>query len=159
MADIVLDISLWIHVLSAIAWFGSIIAVVYIIIPSIANKSSSNKGELLSSMSKRFARVSEVSSLVILITGVYQTYETGLLNVNALLDTLSGNLLVIKVLFFIVFAAIGVRAGIILTKLETDITKEKLDPILKRVKILFYVDSVIGLIIILIGIVLTQGVP
>ena len=142
-----------IHGLSAIAWFGSVLAMEFIIIPSFANNNITQSAIILPAASKRFARVAEISSGLILITGVYQTYVDGYLNAS-LFTTTFGYLVLIKTLLFMVFGGLGVMAGIKITKIDQLIIKEKLDIALKQSKNLFHLDIVVGLVIIIIAVLL-----
>ncbi len=153
MTDVIFIFSIWIHVLSAIAWFGSVLAMEFIIIPSFVNSNVTQNAILLPAASKRFARVAEISSGLILITGVYQTYVDGYLN-TSLFTTTFGYLVLIKTVLFIVFAGLGVMAGIKITKIDQLIVKEKLDYELKQSQNLFYLDIVVGLVIIIIAVLL-----
>ena len=154
MTNIFLFTSIWIHVLSAIIWFGSVLAMEFLVIPSFSNNSGQPIGKVLSNMSKKYARLSEVASGLIFITGIYQTYANGYLDVSKLLTTFYGNLILAKILLFVIFAGLGVMAGLKVAKLDAEITSEKLEPILKKARNLFYIDIFVGLLIILIAIAL-----
>ena len=81
--------------MSAIAWLGSLVAIEFIFLPSLINKMGSIDRELVINTSKKFITISQISSLLILITGVYQTFDTGYFDVTKLFQTAHGNLIVI----------------------------------------------------------------
>ncbi len=151
-------ISLWIHVLSAIIWLGSVIAMEFIILTTFKNGNDTSNGYILSAMSKKYARVSEISSVLILITGIYQTYANNYLDINKLINTAYGNLLLLKVILFFIFAGVGVAAGIGIAKLDNSVSKDIFDKTIKKSNILFSVDIIIGLLIIIIAIALRVNV-
>jgi len=154
MATIILFISVWIHVLSAITWLGSMIAMEFIILSSIKKDDSFTNGQILSSMSKNFARLSETASGLIFITGIYQVYADKYLDVNKLLSTTFGNLVLLKVILFFVFAGLGVAASLKITKLDSTLSRENLESALRKANMFFALDIVIGIVIILISIAL-----
>ena len=149
--------SILIHVLSAIAWVGSLIAMEFVFIPSFISISSSNIDMLINS-NKRIALVAQLSSALILITGLYQTFDIGYLDFSKLIQTSFGNLILLKVLLYILFAGIGIKTGQNIAKIGPNISKEKLQIILVHERKILYLDLLIGFLIITIAIALVINV-
>ena len=157
LVNIVLYSSVWIHVISAIIWLGSVIAMEFIILPALNNNIGPNNSIFLSGMSKKYARVSEITSALILITGVYQTYANGYLDVNKLFSTGYGNLVLVKVMLFFIFAGVGVSAGMKLAHLDSTSSNEQILQGIQKAKMMFLVDIIVGLFIIVVAVALSFG--
>ena len=152
-----LYISVLIHVLSAIAWLGSLIALDFILIPSFISNSSSDVGLLISS-NRKYALIARITSSLILITGIYQTFHLGYLDVTKLFQTIYGNLILLKVILFFVFAGIGVKTAHDIDNIDPNSSKENLHLVLAKERKLLYIDLLIGFLIIIIAISLVYNV-
>lgn len=153
MATLILFLSIWIHVLSAITWLGCMIAEL-VILSLIKKEESFTNGHMLSAMSKNFARLYEIASGLLLITGIYQVYADNYLSVSGLVNTTFGNTVLLKIVLFFVFAGLGVVGGLKLAKLESNVSREELQNAFKQATNYFTLDVAIGVIIILLSIVL-----
>ncbi len=148
-------LSLVIHILSAIAWLGSLITLEFILIPSFINNPTPINDQLLYNVNKKYISIAHIASVTILITGLYQTFNIGYLSFTKLFQTSYGNLILFKVLLYFIFVIIGLFSGLKLTNVESNISKEKLELLLKKTKDLLYLDSLIGLLIIIVAISLS----
>ena len=158
MADIFLLLSIWVHVLSAIAWLGSSIAVLFILIPHlIANLDASNKVSF-DVMGKRLALIGQASSGLILITGIYQTFADNVLSFHGLFETFFGNVLLVKVFLYVVFAGLSEVIAARLKKLGNDSSSDKVNTTLNKIKNMEFINIVIGILIIIIAVFLRYNV-
>ena len=152
MVELVLYFSIWLHVLSAITWFGAVLAMEFIVFPSFENKLVPESVSILRPLTKRSAKISELASGLILITGLYQTYATGYFSLSKLLGSLTGNLILLKVILFIVFAGLAEVAAVKVTKLSQTVSTEVLHKAIAKAKNLLLIDVFVGLAIVLIAI-------
>ena len=150
-----LYMSVLIHVLSAIAWLGSLVALDFILIPSFI---SSSDVEWLISSNRKYALIARITSLLILITGICQTFHLGYLDITKLFQTSYGNLILLKVILFFIFAGLAVKAAHDIDNSDPNISKENLQLVLVKERKLLYIDLLIGLIIIIIDIALVYNV-
>ena len=153
----ILYISVLINVLSAIAWLGSLIALEFILIPSFISSSNSNVGLLIHS-NRKYALIARITSGLILITGIYQTFDNGYLDVSKLFQTIYGNLILLKVLLFVIFAVLGIKSAHDIDNIDPNISKENLQLVLGKERKLLYIDLIVGILIIIIAISLVYNV-
>ena len=150
-------ISVLIHILSAIAWLGSLVALIFIVIPAYIKRTDVITKDLLVDISKRYIVVVQASSALILITGLYQTFDIQYLDINKLFFTIYGNLILLKILLYFVFVIIGIRTGLILTKVD-NLSKENIEKLVQKAKIWLFIDLGIGIFIVIIALSLSINV-
>lgn len=146
------QISLLIHLFCAIVWLGSLVALEFIVIPSFLSESTSFTGELVRTVSKKYSLVAQISSIIILITGIYQTFAIGYLDITQLAQTFIGNLIILKVALYFIFGGISIRASRMLFNFTSEVTIDHLRVLLTKSRNLFFADVIIGLLIMLIAI-------
>lgn len=150
-------LSLLIHILSAIAWLGSLFAIEFIFIPPFIS-SPSLHAEILNKTNKKYVLIAQISSILILITGLYQTFDIGYLSITKLFQTTFGILILLKAILFFIFAGLGISTALKMSNIDQNIPKEKLQNILVNERKIFFIDLLVGLLIIIIAMLLTNGV-
>lgn len=157
MLDIGLELVAWVHVFSAIIWFGSIITIFFIIIPSIKKSEISNKANLLIQMGKRVGIVVGIATGLVLLTGILRVWYVIGDNINLLLNSFWGNVLLLKVLLFLVFASTSGIMGKKLGDFTPQSTNEEVLQKFEQIKFLGLVNVLLGAVIILLAVVLRYG--
>ena len=147
-----LYVSIVIHVFSAITWLGSLITLEFILIPSLINDSNAINGDLVKSVNKGYTSVAHIASAAILVTGLFQTFDIGYLNISRLLQTMIGNLIITKVFLYVVFVIISIKIGLVLNKIDSTKQREDLERLLKQTRKLLYLDLFVGMVIVIIAI-------
>lgn len=151
-------LTLVIHVLSAIAWLGGLTALDFVFIPSLISNESTITGDFVRNTSKRYALITQVASLLLLLTGITLTFDLGYLDVNKLFQTVYGHIILVKVSLYLIFAILGAIGGNMLLKLDDSITKEALLPLLRKARNILVIDLSIGVIIVILAISLAVNV-
>ena len=152
MADIVNLILDSVHLLSVIVWIGGAIFSDRILLPSMSAISPDQAGKLMGGILKRFTPLVWGLISIIGFTGLIRSYLKGSVNISFLLDTSSGNILLLKVALVCTMLAFGLlitRAGL---KLSKSPSPEYALKVRKRIKFLSETNIVVGIIVILLAV-------
>jgi uncharacterized membrane protein len=102
MADITLILISWIHILAIVIWAGGAIFLEYILNPNLSKLHPKEAGVLSEGIGKQFGILGWVTVVLIAGTGLLRMYMTNMLSVDLLLNSSYGNVLLLKILIFLV---------------------------------------------------------
>lgn len=148
----------WIHLLAVIFWIGGAIFFDMILQPSLKSISPDQLGKLNQAVVKRFMPLVWGAIIIIAATGLLQANYIGVLSSNVLFGTGYGNVLLVKMVIFLVMLMIGLvitRVGI---RLSRGATPEYAMRAQKQIKILSEANIVLGIIVVLLAVTLRIGV-
>ena len=94
------------HVVAISVWIGGLAMLVFVLRGAISPLDLVNRGRLLASVLVRFSTIAGVCVAVVLLTGIVQSFVY-VRNLDNLLDTEYGQILLAKILVFVVMLAIG----------------------------------------------------
>ena len=152
MVDIVHLILDGVHLLAIMVWIGGAIFLDRILQPSMSSIPPDQAGKLMAGILKRFTPLAGSSFAIIGITGIIRSYLKGSVNIAFLLESSSGNLLLLKaalVCVMLVFGLVLARTG---KKLEKRPSPEDARKIQKRIKLLSETNIGVGIIVVLLAV-------
>jgi uncharacterized membrane protein len=85
----------WIHVLAASAWFGEVVAINFILIPSLSSHEGSSRKEFLNLVFPKVFRMASILSFTAAVTGALLLYHHTHFDLFSLGDTLWGRMVFI----------------------------------------------------------------
>ena len=132
-----------------IIWIGGAIFYDRVLAPSMSAISPDQVGKLMGAIGKRFTPLVWGLISIIGITGLIRSYLKGTMNISFLLDTSSGNILLLKAILVCTMLAFGLlitKAGLQLPKSPSPEYALKIQ---KRIKLLSERNIVVGIIVIL----------
>ncbi|OGW48271.1 MAG: hypothetical protein A2078_03090 [Nitrospirae bacterium GWC2_57_9] len=112
MNGLLLTVTTWIHLLSAVVWIGGIFFILYVALP-VARKTLYQPGKIMGPLSKRFVPPANISIFLIIASGIIMS-----INSHEDLTSLSGpraQSLFVKILLVVIMASIHFYRGLILT--------------------------------------------
>lgn len=94
------DIVLWIHILSAIFFVGGSFFIWVVVIPASYKITDDEKlrTRIVGLIGKQFALFTDITLIILIITGIYNSTWYLNYNINALFDTTGGRILFIKII-------------------------------------------------------------
>ena len=152
MVDLLIVTMTWIHVLSAILYIGSALAFQFIFLPLVMKQSNDSNAQTIVVLGKRMGLAGQISSGLLVVTGLYLAFVNNILDLNALTSTTAGNILVVKVILFVVFAGLAESIAASLKKIPDKLENEKVTELLKKVQFKEYINLFIGFVIILLAV-------
>jgi uncharacterized membrane protein len=157
VSNLLLVLINWIHIVGVVVWGGGAIFLTFILTPNLTRLPPKDAGALSMEVSKQFTKIGWLSIIVIGLTGLLRMFFTNTLNINLLLNTSYGQILLIKTLIFLVMI-VGVTQ-IISTgaKLSTVSGPEEVSPLQKRIALLSKSIISLGIIAILLAVALRHG--
>ena len=123
MREILLIISTWIHLLSAVVWVGGIFFVLFVALPA-AKRILGQQGKLMGAIGKRFVPLANISILLILISGISMTLTSHSFSEVVSLNSSWSQSLLIKILVALTMMSIHFYRGLILTPKIEKLTAE-----------------------------------
>lgn len=114
MGRLLLAITAWVHLLSAIVWIGGIFFILHVALP-VAGKTLDQPGKIMGPLSKRFIPLANVSILLIIATGIIMSIASHDFAGPAGLSGLRAQSLVVKILLVVIMTSIHFYRGLILT--------------------------------------------
>jgi uncharacterized membrane protein len=102
MANILLILISWIHILSIVIWAGGAIFLEYILYPNLSKLHPKEAGVVSQGVGKQFGIIGWVAVVLVAGTGLLRMYMTNILSVNLLLNSSYGKILLLKILIFVV---------------------------------------------------------
>ena len=154
LVDYILELIAWLHVLGAILWFGGILTLEFVITPSFKKSDAPNKADILFHMGKQVGMAVTVSASLVLVTGVLRVWYVIGFDFGLLLDTFWGNVLILKILLFFIFGALGGSMGKTLGTLTPQSSNEEVKIAFEKIKKTQILDVIVGVLIILLAVTL-----
>ena len=114
MAGILLAVTAWVHLLSAVVWIGGIFFILYVALP-VAGKTLDQPGKIMGPLSKRFVPLANISILLIIVTGIIMSIASHEFVGPAGLSGLRAQSLFVKILFVVIMINIHFYRGLLLT--------------------------------------------
>jgi uncharacterized membrane protein len=151
MADIVLIVLDYVHILSVMVWIGGGIYFLRIVQPSLTALPPDQAGRLTGAILKKFTPIAWGLIIVLGVGGLLRAFLYGLLDQTVLMNTIYGNLLLLKMALYVVM----VLVGIIITRTSASIPTlqpQEIPRTQSRLKTLAQTNIVLGLITILISV-------
>ncbi|MFQ5815893.1 MAG: DUF4149 domain-containing protein [Candidatus Hydrothermarchaeaceae archaeon] len=136
VADILMVLLAWIHVLAVVVWLGGAIFFTFIVVPNLSGLPPQEAGKLSGGISKQFMPIAWVAAVVLAITGLLRMFLAGTLNTNILLNSSYGVSLLLKLLIFVVIVIIAALITTTAQKLEKPESPEVAMVAQKRVALL-----------------------
>src|SRR3990172_10699308 len=97
MDGLLLTVTTWVHLLSAVVWIGGIFFILYVAIP-VARKTLDQPGKIMGPLSKRFVPLANISIFLIIASGVIMSIASHEFTGDSRLSGLRAQSLVVKVL-------------------------------------------------------------
>ena len=137
--------------LAAVIWVGGIIFILYIAIPSSKQALGPEAGKLTGEISRKFTPLANYSILLIVITGVLQTWIKGYFSWSASSESAQPFTLYLKYLFAVLMICIHFYRGLVLApKINSVEPSQK--PALQKISLtLVKVNMWLGVIILLLS--------
>lgn len=123
MHEILLIISVAIHLFAAVVWIGGIFFILFVALPS-ARKILENPGPLMGALSKRFVPLANISILSILATGILMSLSSHTPSEIASLNSIWSQTLSLKIIIALMMTVIHFYRGLVLTPRITKLTSE-----------------------------------
>ncbi|MBT3275992.1 MAG: DUF4149 domain-containing protein [Spirochaetales bacterium] len=102
----------WIHLLATVTWIGGIIFYTLVLMPATSALDPPQRGKLMGAISKKYAPMSGVAILLLILTGILINIERGIPVIS--LSTTYGIFFFIKHLCVLVMICIGVVIALVL---------------------------------------------
>ena len=113
MGGLLLAITAWVHLLSAVVWIGGIFFILYIALPA-AEKALDQPSKIMGPLSKRFVPLANISIFLIIASGIIMSIASHEFTGDSRLSGLRAQSLVVKVLLVVIMASIHFYRGLIL---------------------------------------------
>ncbi len=127
MHEILLIISTWIHLLSAVIWIGGIFFILFVALP-VAKRTIEQPGKLIGSIGRRFVPLANISIIFIFLTGIFMSLSShNFSDITSLKNPFSQTLSV-KVMAALIMSCIHFYRGLILTPKIERLTAEGSPP-------------------------------
>ncbi len=155
----------WIHLTAAAIWVGGSLFIGIILAPvlkTIPNLSTSNL-QIMMKIGRRFNKIALPALLTLIITGLYKAYPI-MININILLSTSYGKLLLVKMLLVVILiTSFIIHIKIINNNLENriihkQITEKQIKQIRKKIIFLGKFMVLVSIAIFLIAALLDSGI-
>lgn len=142
----------WLHLTAVSFWVGGLLSIAWVITPVWRVQTQDQARAWLGVLIPRFSFVALVSVGVILITGLYASVQQ-IPSLDALVQTLYGESLVVKIALFLVMLALG---GFHLT-----VTRKRIGApsILRDFRALIAIEAAVGVLVIAIAGYMTLSAP
>lgn len=114
MHEILLIISTWIHLLSAVVWIGGIFFILFVALPT-AKKTLEQPGKFMGAIGKKFVPLANVSILLIIVSGIFISLSSHNFSDIISLKSPYSQTLSIKILAALIMSCIHFYRGLILT--------------------------------------------
>jgi copper resistance protein D len=111
MREILLIVSVWIHLFAAVVWIGGIFFILFVALPG-ARKNLEQPGKFMGDLSKRFTPLANLSILLVFATGIIMSLSAGCFSGPC---SFASQILFAKILAVSVMAGIHFYRGLILT--------------------------------------------
>ena len=102
----------WVHLLATVTWIGGTIFYVLVLMPATSVLDPPQRGKLAGAIAKKYAPISGLAVLLLILTGVLISIEFGTPVIN--LSTTYGILFLIKHICVLLMVCIGIVVGFVL---------------------------------------------
>ena len=123
MNGLLLTITTWVHLLSAVVWVGGIFFILYVALPS-AKQAIEQPGKIMGPISKRYVPMANISIILIILSGIIMTLSSQNYFDLAKLSNLTGQSFLVKIVIVFFMACIHFYRGLILTPSIARLTAE-----------------------------------
>src|SRR3990172_12042830 len=113
MNGLLLTVTAWVHLLSAVVWIGGIFFILYVALP-VVGKTIDQPGKIMGPLSKRFIPLANVSIFLIISTGIIMSVASHEFADLSRLSSLREQSLFIKILLVVMMTSIHIYRGLIL---------------------------------------------
>lgn len=114
MNGLLLTVTMWVHLLSAVVWIGGIFFILYVALP-VARKILDQPGKIMGPLSKRFVPLANVSIFLIITSGIAASMVSHDFSGPAVLSGPRAQSLAVKILLVTIMTSIHFYRGLILT--------------------------------------------
>lgn len=114
MDGLLLMVTAWVHMLSAVVWIGGIFFILYVAIP-VAGKILDQPGKIMGPLSKRFVPLANISIFLIIASGIIMNIASHDFAGPRVFPGSRAQSLVIKILLVVIMTSIHFYRGLILT--------------------------------------------
>lgn len=123
MSELLLIVTTWVHLISAVVWIGGIFFILYVALPA-AKQAIEQPGKIMGPISKRYVPMANISIVLIIVSGIIMSFASH--NVSGLiaLSSLWTQSLFVKVLIVCLMACIHFYRGLLLTPGIARLTSE-----------------------------------
>lgn len=123
MDELLLIVTTWVHLLSAVVWIGGIFFILYVALP-VANKNLDQPGKIMGPLSKRFVPLANAGIFLIIATGIIMSIASHEFTDIIRLSGPRTQSLVIKILLAATMTSIHFYRGLFLTSKIARLTAE-----------------------------------
>lgn len=123
MGGLLLTVTTWVHLFSAIVWIGGIFFILYVALPS-AKQAIEQPGKIMGPISKRYVPMANTSIILIISSGIIMSFASHNYSDLAKLSSLWGQSLLVKILVVFLMTCIHFYRGLILTPSIARLTAE-----------------------------------
>jgi uncharacterized membrane protein len=113
MDGLLLTVTTWVHLLSAVVWIGGLFFILYVALP-VAGKTLDQPGKIMGPLSKRFVPLANISIFLIIASGIIMSIASHEFTGDSRLSGLRAQSLVVKILLVVMMASIHFYRGLIL---------------------------------------------
>ena len=161
-------VSVWLHVLSAIAWIGGMFFLVLVVVPWLRSGAREQAGAFLRETGERFRTVGWACFVVLLVTGTFNLWFRGVRLQDfvdpAWLASPFGSVLMLKLGAFLAVLAVsavhdfstGPQAARAIT---ADPTSAEAARLRKRASLLGRLNAMLALLVVALAVMLVRGLP
>jgi copper transport protein len=152
VSNILLVLLGWIHIVAVTAWGGGAIFLTFILTPQLAKLPPKDAASLGGEVSKQFTKLGYLSIILIALTGLLRMSLTKTLNLDTLLNSSYGQILLLKILLFLVMIILITQIVSTGAKLGGVSGPQEAMSLQKRIGLLSKTTISLGIIIILLSV-------
>lgn len=156
MADILMVLINWIHILGFVVWLGGAIFFSLILVPNLSSLAPPEAGKLMGAVEKQFTPIAWLSLGTLAITGLLRMFLTGTLNTGYLFGS-TGKTMLLKLLVFAAIVVVGYMITTTAKKLGSASGPEEAMGLQKQLGKLSKTNIALGVIVILLAVALNYG--
>jgi uncharacterized membrane protein len=113
MDGLLLTVTTWVHLLSAVVWIGGIFFILFIAIP-VAGKTLDQPGKIMGPLSKRFVPLANISIFLVIASGLIMSISSHDFADPSGLSGSRAQTLVAKILLVVIMTSVHFYRGLIL---------------------------------------------
>ncbi len=151
MADIIQIVLDFVHIVAVMVWIGGGIYFLRIVQPVLAGLPPDQAGRLAGGMAKRFTPIAMGSIVIIGVVGLLRAFLSGFISTGVLMGTTYGNLLLLKMVLYVVMVIVGVMITRLSASMPT-LQPQEIPATQARIGTLAKSNLVMGLITILLAV-------
>ena len=161
-------VSVWLHILAAMAWVGGMYFLVLVVVPWLRAGNQQNAGKFLSDTGRRFRSVGWVCFGVLLLTGTFNLWVRGV-RVSSFTDAVwlaspFGRSVVLKLELFVVVLMLSAIHDFVVGPRATAALREgpsspRTQALRKQASFLGRVNAILALLVVAVAVTLVRGWP